>query len=421
MFTESDKPMTRLSNASANPRILLGVTGGVAAYKAAELARLLTQAGIVVQTVMTEAACRFVGPVTFQSLTGQPVYTVLWETNAANNMAHIQLSRTADMILIAPASADFIAKLANGLADDLLSTLCLARDCPLLIAPAMNRQMWSNPATQRNIRCLLNDGVNVLGPASGEQACGEVGMGRMLEADVLLTQVQDALNRRASNSGRTVVPQLHKKVVLITAGPTYEAIDPVRGITNLSSGKMGYAIAQAAQEAGAAVTLVSGPTCLEPPLVSRLVNVLSAQDMLRAVEAEIDETDIFISVAAVADYRVATRSPKKMKKSGQKLLLELMPNPDILQQVAEKPNPPFCVGFAAETDDLERRALEKRARKKLPLLVANRAQDAMGADEAALIVFDDNGRHDWDTAPKSHQARKLIAHIAVLYAQQNHP
>ena len=416
---EIDKPMSRLSNTSANPRILLGVTGGVAAYKAAELARLLTQAGILVQTVMTEAACRFVGPVTFQSLTGQSVYTALWEINAANNMAHIQLSRNADMIVVAPASADFIAKLANGLADDLVSTLCLARDCPLLLAPAMNRQMWSNPATQRNIQCLLDDGVTVLGPASGEQACGEVGMGRMLEAETLLAKVQDALNKETSNSSHAAVPQLHNKKVLITAGPTYEAIDPVRGITNLSSGKMGYAIARAAQEVGAEVTLVSGPTCLEPPPVARQVNVLSAREMLQAVEAVIDETDIFISVAAVADYRVATDSPRKMKKSEQKRLLELVPNPDILRYVAEKSNPPFCVGFAAETDDIERHALEKRTRKKLPLLVANRAQEAMGADEAALIVFDDNGRHDWVTAPKSHQARKLIAHIAVLYAQQH--
>lgn len=393
-------------------RLLLGVTGGVAAYKVAELARLLTQAGIVVQTVMTASACRFVGPVTFQSLTGQPVYTELWETNTASNMAHIQLSRNTDMILIAPASADFIAKLAGGMADDLLTTLCLARDCPLMIAPAMNKQMWMNPATQRNIQYLLDDGVKIIGPAYGEQACGEVGMGRMLEVVALLTAVQEALS-----SGSSVISQLQYKHVLITAGPTYEPIDPVRGITNMSSGKMGYAIAQAALDAGAKVTLVSGPVCLVPPPVTQMIHVVSARDMLNAVDAQIAGTDIFISVAAVADYRVAAVSQQKIKKSDQKMLLELVPNPDILQYVADKRNPPFCVGFAAETDDLEHHAARKRARKKLPLLVANQAQEALGADEAALILFDDAGKHYFAKAAKPVQARKLIEYIAVLYAQ----
>jgi len=395
--------------------LLLGVTGGVAAYKAAELARLLTRAGVVVHTVMTESACRFVGPVTFQSLTGQPVYTDLWDANLENNMAHIQLSRHADLILIAPASADFIAKLANGLADDLLSTLCLARDCPLQIAPAMNRQMWSNPATQRNIQLLQHDGVEILGPASGEQACGEVGQGRMLEAEALSLAVQQALINEMSH-----MAQLQGRHVLITAGPTYEPIDPVRGITNRSSGKMGYAIAQAAMESGAQVTLISGPTCLGPPVVTEMISVLSAQEMFEAVKSKIQDCDIFISVAAVADYRVAESSQHKIKKSAQKLTLELEPNVDILHHVADSPNPPFCVGFAAETHDLERYATEKRARKKLTLIVANQAQDTLGADEAALMLFDDAGKHLLDKASKRIQARKLIAHIALRYAEYQH-
>ncbi len=416
MFSDVDKQKGQSARGLnvAEKRLLLGVTGGVAAYKAAELARLLTQAGIAVQTVMTASACRFVGPVTFQSLTGQPVYTELWETNAASNMAHIQLSRNADMILIAPASADFIAKLAGGVADDLLTTLCLARDCPIMIAPAMNRQMWANPATQRNIQCLLNDGVKIIGPASGEQACGEVGMGRMLEAEALLAVVREAIN-----TGYSIIPQLRHKHVLITAGPTYEPIDPVRGITNMSSGKMGYAIARAAFDAGAKVTLVSGPVCLKPPSVTQIIHVLSAWDMLNAVDAEIADTDIFISVAAVADYRVAAVSQQKIKKSDQKMLLELVPNPDILHYVANKRNPPFCVGFAAETDDLEHYAAHKRMRKKLPLLVANQVQETLGADEAALILFDDAGKHYFAHAAKSVQARRLIEHIAVLYAQHH--
>ena len=393
-------------------RLLLGVTGGVAAYKAAELARLLTQEGNVVQTVMTESACRFVGPVTFQSLTGQSVFTELWETNAASNMAHIHLSRNVDLILIAPASADFIAKLACGLANDLLTTLCLARDCPLMIAPAMNRQMWENSATQRNIDCLKRDGVLILGPANGEQACGEVGMGRMLEAAELLSIVKAKLCAGFASL-------LSGKNVLITAGPTYEAIDAVRGITNISSGKMGYAIAQAAVEAGAKVRLISGPTSLNPPVGAKLVSVLSAQEMMNAVNEEIGNTDIFISVAAVADYRAAVVSPKKLKKSDQKWILELVPNTDILQHVTHLPKPPFCVGFAAETDNLEKNAALKRQRKKLPLLVANLVQEAMGTDETALILFDDAGKHILKKASKCAQAKQLIRHIALLYEQQN--
>lgn len=416
MFPDVDKQNEQSGNCreDVKKRLLLGITGGVAAYKAAELARLLTQAGILVQTVMTASACRFVGPITFQSLTGQAVYTELWETNAANNMAHIQLTRNADLILIAPASANFIAKLACGMADDLLSTLCLARDCPLMVAPAMNRQMWMNPATQRNIQRLLDDGIRIIGPASGEQACGEVGMGRMFEAHALLETVQAAFNTRSA-----IIPQLRQKHVLITAGPTYEAIDPVRGITNLSSGKMGYALAQAALDAGAKVTLISGPVCLSPPAAARTIHVLSAQDMFNAVDAEIAGTDIFISVAAVADYRVAAASTQKIKKSDQSMQLELVPNPDILQHVADRDNPPFCVGFAAETDHLEQHAARKRMQKKLPLLVANQAQETLGADEAVLILFDDAGRHYFAKATKSIQARRLVEHIATRYAQQH--
>ncbi len=399
--------MTICVSVASKRCLLLGVTGGVAAYKTAELARLLTQEGINVQVVMTEAACRFIGPVTFQSLTGNPVFTELWEANDAQNMAHINLSRNADMILVAPATADFIAKLANGLADDLLSTLCVARDCQLMIAPAMNRQMWENPATQRNLSLLQRDGVNIVGPAAGEQACGEMGMGRMLEASELAEAVRIAF--------QTDALLLQHTNVLVTAGPTYEAIDAVRGITNHSSGKMGYAVAQAAVEAGANVTLVSGPTCLVPPAVNKQINVVSAGEMLRAVEAEIPQIDIFISVAAVADYRAATISQQKLKKSDKKMLLELIPNPDILLTVSRLPKPPFCVGFAAETDNLLKNAEIKRRHKNLPLLVANLAQQAIGADESELVLLDDSGHHVLPKAPKIQQARHLIKHISMLY------
>ena len=397
--------MTVCASSMSRKRLLLGITGGVAAYKAAELARLLTQDGIDVQTVMTKSACHFIGPVTFQSLTSNPVYIDLWETNAANNMAHINLSRNADAILVAPASADFIARLASGMADDLLATLCLARDCPLMIAPAMNRQMWENPATQRNVSLLRHDGVKIIGPASGEQACGETGMGRMLEACELVEAVRIALQTGL----------LQGKNVLVTAGPTFEAIDAVRGITNSSSGKMGYAIARAAVEAGAKVTLISGPVCLTPPAVDKLIHVVSANDMLNAVQVEISQTDIFISVAAVADYRVAKVNQQKIKKSDKKLSLELIPNPDILMYVSNLPKPPFCVGFAAETEDLKKNAEIKRRKKNLPLLVANLAQDAIGSDESELILLDDAGKHILPKASKIEQARHLIKHISSLY------
>lgn len=388
-------------------RLLLGITGGVAAYKAVELARLLTQDGIDVQTVMTASACRFIGPITFQSLTGNPVYTDLWETNTTNNMAHINLTRNVDAILVAPASADFIARVANGMADDLLTTLCLARNCPLLLAPAMNRQMWENPATQRNLGVLKDDDITIYGPADGEQACGEIGVGRMLEPSELVEAMQAVLQPKL----------LQDKNVLITAGPTYEAIDAVRGITNISSGKMGYAVACAALAAGANVTLISGPSCLTAPAVTKLFNVISANDMLNAVKKEMSQTqtDIFISVAAVADYRAANVSKQKIKKTDEKYTLLLEPNPDILNYVSSLPKPPFCVGFAAETENLEKNAQIKRKKKKLPLLVANLVQEAIGLDESELILFDDAGKHYLPKAPKIVQAQRLIKHISLSH------
>lgn len=391
-------------------RIVLGVTGGVAAYKAAELARLMVKAGMDVQVVMTEAARHFVGAATFQAITGHPVFGDLWDDRVDNGMAHIDLGRGADVILVAPASADFLAKLAQGSASDLLSTLCLARNCPLVVAPAMNRQMWEAAATRRNVDQLRADGVTLIGPDSGEQACGETGFGRMAEPGELL----EALEARFQPK------RLAGLRVLITAGPTFEAIDAVRGITNLSSGKMGYAVARAALEAGAEVVMISGPTCQTPPPVARLTRVTSAQQMLEAVEAAIDETDIFISVAAVADYYVLNPSEGKIKKDAHILTLELAPNPDILANVGSRANPPFCVGFAAESENIEEYAELKRRRKHLPLIVANDVREAVGADEIQLILLDEAGRQVLEKADKRTQARRLIGHIALLY-NTRHP
>lgn len=385
-------------------KLLLGVTGGIAAYKSAELVRLLVKQGIDVQVVMTAAAQHFITPVTMQALSGKRVFTDMWDASIANGMPHIELSREADAILIAPASADFMAKLVHGGADDLLSTLCLARECPLMVAPAMNRQMWENPATQRNIAQLRQDGVHVLGPDSGEQACGETGMGRMLEPHQLLDMIAIALQPKILAGQR----------VLITAGPTLEMIDPVRAITNLSSGKMGYSITQAAWEAGAEVTLVSGPTALAPPAGVSVVAVSSAQQMHDAVMTRASGCDIFISVAAVADYRPAAPSPEKHKKSEQALSLELLPNEDILAKVASLPQPPFCVGFAAESKDLIAYASEKRLRKKLPLIVANLVQESMGGDTATLTLIDEEGSHPLPPASKSELAHMLLQHVAGM-------
>ncbi|HEX7052440.1 MAG TPA: bifunctional phosphopantothenoylcysteine decarboxylase/phosphopantothenate--cysteine ligase CoaBC [Burkholderiales bacterium] len=386
-------------------RILLGVTGGIAAYKAAELARLLVRAGADVRVAMSDAATRFVTPLTFQALTGQPVWTDLWDARVPDGMGHIELSRDRDLIAVAPASADFLAKLAGGAADDLLSTLCVARRCALLVAPAMNVEMWQNPATQRNVARLQEDGVRFAGPAAGEQACGEVGLGRMLEPPQILAEIEALLG-----------PQpLSGKRVLVTAGPTQEPIDPVRVITNLSSGKMGYAVARAAQEAGAQVTLVSGPVALAtPPGVAR-VDVRTAREMLEAVKQAAPASDVFISVAAVADYRVRSPSTRKLKKAnGAPLTLELEENPDILAHVAAMKGGPFCVGFAAESEDLARHAIEKRARKGIPLLAANLAQDALGGDENAIRLYDERGEHDLGRGSKIELARKLVAHLAGM-------
>lgn len=389
-------------------RIVLGVTGGVAAYKAAELARLLVKDGIDVQVVCTRAALHFVGAATFQALTGHPVFTDLWDERVDNGMAHIDLSRGADAIVVAPASADFLAKLVQGRADDLLSTLCLARDCPLLVAPAMNRQMWENPATERNLAQLRLDQVSVLGPDSGDQACGETGFGRMLEAEALVEAIVARFQPKHLNGLK----------VLVTAGPTYEAIDAVRGITNSSSGRMGYAVARAALEAGAEVTLISGPTCLTAPRDARVIDILGAQQMLAAVEQEADHADIFISVAAVADYYVLNPSEQKIKKDAHILTLELAPNPDILANISSRQKPPFCVGFAAESENLEEYAELKRRRKHLPLIVANDVKEAVGAEEVQLILLDEAGRHVLQKADKLTQARRLISHVAQLYNTQ---
>ncbi len=399
--------MTELSN----KRILLGVTGGIAAYKSAELLRELQRRGADVQVIMTESACRFVTPVTMQALSGKPVFTDMWDSRTPNGMPHIELSRDRDIIVVAPATAGFIAKLVHGAADDLLSTLCLARECPLMVAPAMNRQMWENPATQRNIEQLHRDGLVVFGPDSGDQACGETGMGRMLEPADL-----------ARSIGAWFQPKLLAGThVLITAGPTFEPIDPVRGITNRSSGKMGYAVARAALEAGAQVTLISGPVSLEAPASTHLVHVETARQMLDAVNAHVVRCDIFVGVAAVADYHVSNNKPQKIKKDGAIPTLELVPNPDIIEEVARRPNPPFCVGFAAESENLEQNAEAKRRRKKLPLLAANLAQAAIGADESELVLFDDDGVHRMVRASKIELARALIRHIAKLYRPRKTP
>ncbi|MFP5465727.1 MAG: bifunctional phosphopantothenoylcysteine decarboxylase/phosphopantothenate--cysteine ligase CoaBC [Gammaproteobacteria bacterium] len=327
--------------ALAGKKILLGVTGGIAAYKAAELCRLLVKAGADVQVVMTAAAQQFVAPLTFQALSGKPVLASLWDAARGDGMEHIHLSRDADLLLVAPASADFLARLVHGRADDLLSTLSLARTCKLAVAPAMNREMWAAAPTQRNLAQLRADGVTVLGPAAGEQACGETGLGRMLEPAEILAALPGLLG----------AGPLAGKRVLLTAGPTFEAIDPVRGLTNRSSGKMGYALAQAAAEAGAAVCLVSGPTCLVVPAGVRRIDVQSAAEMRDAVLRELP-SDVFIAVAAVADYRVEAAATQKIKKSDAGLTLNLVANPDILAEVAALPDAPFCVGFAAETERL---------------------------------------------------------------------
>lgn len=392
----------------AGKKIVLGLTGGIACYKAAELTRALGKAGATVQVVMTQAATQFITPVTMQALSGNTVYTDQWDARIQNNMPHIDLTRDADAIVIVPCSTDFVFKLAHGACDDLLSTLCIARPfgMPLMVAPAMNVEMWQNPATQRNIAQLRADGVQLLGPAAGDQACGEVGMGRMLEPDELLAEVIASFQPKL----------LAGKHVLVTAGPTFEPIDPVRGITNLSSGKMGYAIAQAAREAGATVTLVSGPTALDAPYGTSRIQVQTAQQMHDAVMAALagHRQDVFVAVAAVADWRVANASAQKLKKNGGQDMpqLQFAQNPDILAAVAALPHGPFCVGFAAESENLLQYGAAKRAKKNVPLLVGNIGHSTFGQDDNELVLFDQHGHQSLPRADKHTLAGQLIAEIA---------
>jgi len=389
-------------------RILLGITGGIAAYKAAELTRLLVKAGADVRVAMTEAGTRFITPMTLQALSGQEVWTNLWDARVPDHMGHIELSRDRDLIVVAPASADFMAKVVQGIADDLLAALCLARRCPLMLAPAMNVEMWENAATQRNIDALRADGVMLAGPAAGDQACGETGYGRMVEPAELLLEIQRCLGPRV----------LSGKRVLVTAGPTEEPIDPVRMLTNRSSGKMGYAVARAAQEAGAEVTLVSGPVALATPGGVKRINVSTAQEMFEAVKKAVKGCDVFVAVAAVADYRAKNPVRQKMKKGGGGLVLELEENPDILAWVAGQAKAPLCVGFAAETENLAQNAREKRAKKRVPLLAANLAGEALGSDENTITLYDERGEHPLGRGPKLELARKLMQHVAGMLPQK---
>ncbi len=388
----------------AGKHLVLGLTGGIACYKIAELTRLLTKAGATVQVAMTEAATQFITPVTMQALSGRPVYTSQWDARIANNMAHIDLSREADAIVIAPASTDFLAKLAHGMADDLLSTLCVARDCPLLVVPAMNRQMWMNPATQRNVAQLRADGVLVLGPDSGAQACGEVGDGRMLEPEATYDAIASFFQPKVLAGRR----------VLITAGPTFEPLDPVRGITNRSSGKMGFALARAAQQAGADVHLIAGPVVLATPWGVLREDVQTAQQMYDAVMRAVADCDVFIGVAAVADWRVDHVSEHKIKKTADRKMpsFTFVENPDILASVAHLPHPPFCVGFAAESDNLDVHGEEKRARKNVPLLIGNLGPQTFGRDDNEVALFEAGGVTRLPRADKTALAVTLIGEIA---------
>ena len=399
-------------NELAGKHIVLGLTGGVACYKSAELCRLLVKEGATVQVVMTEAAEHFITPVTMQALSGRPVYGSQWDAREANNMAHINLSRAADAIVIAPCSANFIARLVQGRADELLSLLCLARpqaQVPLLLAPAMNREMWAHPATQRNLAQVARDGALVLGVGHGDQACGETGDGRMLEPAELLEELLAFFTPKLLAGQR----------VLVTAGPTFEAIDPVRGITNHSSGKMGFAIARAAREAGAEVTLVAGPVHLPTPRGVQRTNVQSAQNMLQAVVQYAQAATVFIATAAVADWRPAAQSVQKIKKdgSGDVPALAFVENPDILATVAQSPHALtgdlFCVGFAAESEELLQHASAKRLRKGVPLLVGNIGPATFGQDDNALLLIDADGHRELPRASKRLLAQQLVADIAA--------
>ena len=390
-------------------RILLGITGGIAAYKSAELTRRLRDHGAEVRVVMTPAATEFIAPLTLQALSGNPVHTDLLGHEAEAAMGHIELARWADLILIAPATANFIARMSNGLADDLLSTLCLASEAPLLLAPAMNRQMWQHPATRDNVGRLQERGVTLLGPGSGSQACGETGPGRLLEPDELVQAL-------ASMGG---TQQLAGVSVLVSAGPTREFIDPVRYLSNRSSGRMGYAVAGAAREAGAGVTLVSGPVALAPPARVKVIDVVSAEQMRAEVLGCAPASDIFIAAAAVADYGAGTPARQKLKKKEADLLMRLKKTPDILAEVTALADAPFTVGFAAETENLHANARQKLAQKKLNMIAANRVGNGLGFDseENALQVFWPGGSQSLDSAPKETLARQLLDVVAGRYRE----
>ena len=390
---------------TARSRILLGVTGSIAAYKSPDLVRRLVERGAEVQVVLTAGAQRFVTPMTFQAVSGRPARTDLWDPAAEAAMGHIELARWAQQVLIAPASADFMARLAHGRADDLLTTLCLATEAPIALAPAMNRLMWANAATRANVSILLARGVRLLGPGAGDQACGETGEGRMWEP----LEIAERLLEPPRNAGL-----LAGLKVLITAGPTREALDPVRYLTNRSSGKMGYAVAEAAREAGAHVTLVSGPVQLPTPAGVSRIDVESARDMHATVHREVGEADVFIAAAAVADFQPASVAPHKIKKQGGSLKLELEPAPDIVSSVADLAQRPFVVGFAAETQDVEENARSKLKRKKLDMIAANRVGEGLAFDceDNALTVLWADGQTEIARAPKLEVARGLIALIA---------
>lgn len=395
-------------------RILLGVTGGIAAYKSAELVRLLKKSGHAVRVVMTAGAEAFVTPMTFQALSGEPVRSALLDPAAEAGMGHIELAKWADLVIVAPASADFMARFANGLANDLLTTLCSATESPIVLAPAMNQAMWKNHRTQRNLALLEADPqVSLWGPALGDQACGDTGPGRMLEPQ----DIADRIDARLV--GKPVAGVLSGQRVIITAGPTREAIDPVRYITNHSSGKMGYALAEAARRAGAEVTLISGPVTLTAPDGVGLRSITTAEELLAASESAVDDgCDLFIATAAVADYRPETRAEQKVKKSGEQISLSLVRNPDILATVAARPDAPFMVGFAAETTDIERYARDKLTRKRLAMIVANdvsRPGVGFNSDQNAVTVFWPDGQQSFEAQSKTGLATELVALIADRY------
>lgn len=405
-------PIIGLMSSQQPHRILLGVTGGIAAYKSPDLVRRLIERGADVQVVMSRGAQQFVTALTFQAVSGKPVRTDLWDEAAEAAMGHIELARWADEIVVAPATAEFIAKLAHGFADDLLTTLCLASAASITVAPAMNRQMWANPATQANVRLLKERGIRILGPASGEQACGEVGAGRMLEPTRIADEIFAALPVEGVLKGLKLV---------ITAGPTRECIDPVRFISNRSSGKMGYAVAEAAREAGAQVVLITGPVqIVSPPGVER-IDVESAEQMLAAVQQHLAGADIFVAAAAVSDYRCSEVAREKIKKTSDTLTLSLARAPDVLATVGKSDKPPFLVGFAAETENVERNALAKLVSKNLDMIAANKVGNGLGfdKDENALTVYWSGGKQELSLTSKAALARQLVAVIAQRYRNRD--